>query len=194
METIPHHLVAHEFGTDDVNRRLAILSVHQGRWTVPNVSAREAWVGWTLCETVGSYPAFSGTHLPFPFECIGSLLSGTLRDNRGWLVVDVSLSPYRDIQLVWWLGRGKEESRRYECQGVWSLRSCTPFPMPWAFSLSSHLWCGTLSKALFRSRYIISTGDPSSTHFVTSSKNITYLLSITSPLEIHVEMGSSSYF
>ena len=51
-----------------------------------------------------------------------------------------------------------------------SIQLIIPFPMPWAFSLSSSLWCGTLSKAFLKSKWIISTGDPSSTHFVTSSK------------------------
>ena len=51
-----------------------------------------------------------------------------------------------------------------------SIQLIIPLPMPWAFSLSSNLWCGTLSKAFLKSKYIISTGDPSSTHFVTSSK------------------------
>ena len=52
-----------------------------------------------------------------------------------------------------------------------SIQLIIQLPMPWAFSFSSNLWCGTLSKAFFKSKYIISTGDPSSTHFVTSSKN-----------------------
>ena len=49
-----------------------------------------------------------------------------------------------------------------------SIQLIIPFPMPRAFSLSSNLWCGTLSKAFLKPKYIISTGDHSS--FVTSSK------------------------
>ena len=40
----------------------------------------------------------------------------------------------------------------------------------------------------------MSTDDPSSTHFVISSKNIRYLLSMVSLLETHIEIALSSYF
>ena len=33
-----------------------------------------------------------------------------------------------------------------------SIQLIIPFPMPWAFSLSSSLWCGTLSKAFLKSK------------------------------------------
>ena len=60
-------------------------------------------------------------------------------------------------------------------------------------SINSNLWCGIFSKAVLESKYILFTDDPSTTHFETSSKNITCLLSMTSLLETNVEMGLSSY-
>ena len=50
-----------------------------------------------------------------------------------------------------------------------SVSHCTiqlvmPSPIPWAFNLSCNLSCGTLSKPFRKSKYRISTGDPSSIH------------------------------
>ena len=55
-----------------------------------------------------------------------------------------------------------------------------PSQIPWVFNLCSNLSFGTVSKAFWKSKLIISYGDASSIHLVIPSKNITYLLSMTS--------------
>ena len=69
-----------------------------------------------------------------------------------------------------------------------SIQFITSLPIPWAFSLSNNLWCGTFAKAFWKSKYTTSTGDPSSTHFVISFKNIRDWLDMTLLLGTHVEM------
>ena len=75
-----------------------------------------------------------------------------------------------------------------------SIQLVISFPMPWAFSLSNSLWCGTLMYSFFlnlsRLHLLVIPRLPTLWHL---QKNITCLLRRTLLLETHVEMGLPSY-